>query len=188
MAGLRAVGADPAQAASRLLALTLVFGVGVLWLSWQSRVPVTLAWSIPGAALLAGSGTVDGGWSAAVGAFLVTGVLIALTGLVPLAVIGILLAVSGIGIPHDTLLPALVRTTPAFSLEAVAGIAVPPFIVTMASQNIPGVAVLKSFGFEAPWRPSMLVTGPDRRLRPQLRRHRGRVLGAGSRARGPLGA
>ena len=81
LAGLRAVGADPGQAASGLLALTLAFGVAVLWLSWRSRVPVTLAWSTPGAALLAGSGTVDGGWPAAVGAFLVAGVLIALTGL-----------------------------------------------------------------------------------------------------------
>lgn len=56
-------------------------------------------------------------------------------------------------------LPAPVWTVPAFSLQAVAGIAVPLFIVTMASQNIPGVAVLKSFGYTTPWAPSMLVTG-----------------------------
>ena len=37
----------------------------------------------PGAALLAGAGTVDGGCPAAVGAFLVTGVLIGLSGLIP---------------------------------------------------------------------------------------------------------
>src|SRR5215217_1194461 len=83
LSGLKAVGADPAQAASGLLALTVVVGVGVLWLSWRSKVPVTLAWSTPGAALLATSGTVDGGWLAAVGAFLAAGILIALTGLVP---------------------------------------------------------------------------------------------------------
>jgi benzoate membrane transport protein len=29
----------------------------------------------------------------------------------------------------------------------------------MASQNVPGVAVLRSFGYETPWRPAMLVTG-----------------------------
>jgi len=83
LAGLRAVGASPAQAASGLLALSPLFGIGVLWLSWHSKVPVTLAWSTPGAALLVGAGTVDGGWPAAVGAFLVTGVLISLTGLIP---------------------------------------------------------------------------------------------------------
>src|SRR5689334_1401373 len=83
LAGLKAVGATHEQSASGLLALTLTFGIGVLWLSWRSRVPVTLAWSTPGAALLAGAGTPDGGWPAAVGAFLIAGVLIALTGLVP---------------------------------------------------------------------------------------------------------
>src|SRR5437870_2658750 len=67
LAGLRAVGATQEQAASGLLALTLTFGLGVLWLSWRSRLPVTLAWSTPGAALLAGAGVPDGGWPAAVG-------------------------------------------------------------------------------------------------------------------------
>ncbi|MGK3957458.1 benzoate/H(+) symporter BenE family transporter [Arthrobacter sp. R4] len=225
LAGLRAVGASPAQSASGLLALTLIFGVGVLWLSWRSKVPVTLAWSTPGAALLAGAGTVDGGWPAAVGAFLVTGVLICLTGLIPalgrllagiptslaqamlagvllslclapfsalgtnplqvapviicwllmmrfaprwsvpaslavaLAVIAVHLATGGAGNLEGGFLPAPVWTMPSFSLQAVAGIALPLFIVTMASQNIPGVAVLKSFGYATPWAPSMLVTG-----------------------------
>ncbi|NED68058.1 benzoate transporter, partial [Streptomyces sp. SID10244] len=38
-------------------------------------------------------------------------------------------------------------------------LAVPLFIVTMASQNIPGVAVLSSFGYATPWRAAMTVTG-----------------------------
>jgi benzoate membrane transport protein len=225
LAGLRGVGASPAQAASGLLALTLLFGVGVLWLSWHSKVPVTLAWSTPGAALLVGAGTVDGGWPAAVGAFLVTGVLISLTGLIPalgrllariptslaqgmlagvllslclapftalgtsplevapviicwllmmkfaprwsvpaslavaLAVIAVGLSTGGAGRLEGGFLPAPVLTVPSFSLQAVAGIALPLFIVTMASQNIPGVAVLKSFGYTTPWTASMLVTG-----------------------------
>ncbi|BCW58465.1 benzoate membrane transport protein [Paenarthrobacter nicotinovorans] len=225
LAGLQAVGANQAQASSGLLALTLTFGLGILWLSWRSRLPVTLAWSTPGAALLASAGTVDGGWPAAVGAFLMVGVLIVLTGLLPvlgrlmakiptalaqamlagvllplclapfkslgsaplliapvvlcwvvlmkfaprwsvpasllvaLAVIGIHIASNGVQIPVDSLLPRLEWTTPAFSVEAAVGLALPLFIVTMASQNIPGVAVLKSFGYTTPWRSSMLVTG-----------------------------
>ena len=225
LAGLRAVGASPAQAASGLLALTVAVGLGVLWLSWRSKVPVTLAWSTPGAALLATSGTVDGGWPAAVGAFLATGVLIAMTGLVPalgrlmaripatlaqamlagvllqlclapfkalgtvplfiapvilcwllmmrlaprwsvpaallvaLAVIGISLASGGTSLGDGEILPVPAWTTPAFSLQAMAGIALPLFVVTMASQNVPGVAVLRSFGYDTPWRPAMLVTG-----------------------------
>ncbi len=85
LAGLKAVGgANQAQASSGLLALTLTFGLGILWLSWRSRMPVTLAWSTPGAALLASAGMVDGGWPAAVGAFLIVGgVLIVLSGLLP---------------------------------------------------------------------------------------------------------
>lgn len=39
------------------------------------------------------------------------------------------------------------------------GIAVPVWLVTMASQNVPVVAVLKAFGYETPWRPTLLVTG-----------------------------
>jgi benzoate membrane transport protein len=39
------------------------------------------------------------------------------------------------------------------------GIALPLFIVTMASQNVPGIAVMRSFGYEVPWRPAMLITG-----------------------------
>lgn len=225
LAGLKAVGAGPAQAASGLLALTLAVGLGAMLLAWRSKVPVTLAWSTPGAALLAASGTADGGWPAAVGAFLATGVLIALTGLVPalgrlmariptslaqamlagvllqlclapfkalgtvplfvgpviicwlllmkfaprwavpgallvaLGVVAFALAASGSGLTQTTLLPALAWTTPSFSLQAMAGIALPLFVVTMASQNVPGVAVLRSFGYHTPWRPAMLVTG-----------------------------
>ncbi len=48
---------------------------------------------------------------------------------------------------------------PEFSLQAVASLALPLYIVTMASQNVPGVAVLASFGYRTPWRSSMLVTG-----------------------------
>lgn len=41
----------------------------------------------------------------------------------------------------------LIITKPVFSLEAALGIAVPLFIVTMATQNIPGIAVMKSYGY-----------------------------------------
>lgn len=225
LAGLRAVGADDDQAASGLLALTLVFGVGMTGLALATRLPVTLAWSTPGAALLVSAGTVDGGWPAAVGAFVLTGVLIALTGVVPalgrlatsipvpiaqgmlagvllplclapftalaasplaiapvvvvwllatrwaprwavplalLAALGsitVALMSSGTRIAPDALVPRLEVTTPALTVAAVVGIAVPLTVVTMASQNVPGVAVMRSFGFTVPWRASMLTTG-----------------------------
>lgn len=46
-----------------------------------------------------------------------------------------------------------VFTVPTLSWAAVFGIALPLFIVTMASQNVPGVAVLKASGYDAPISP-----------------------------------
>src|SRR6202044_2280931 len=83
LTGLRAVGATPSEAASGLLAVCATQAFGILWLTRRHRIPLTLAWSTPGAALLASTGVVAGGWPAAVGAFLVTGALLILTGLWP---------------------------------------------------------------------------------------------------------
>lgn len=44
-------------------------------------------------------------------------------------------------------------TLPTLSWAALFGIALPLFIVTMASQNVPGVAVLKASGYDAPVSP-----------------------------------
>ena len=49
--------------------LCAVIGLATLWLSTRHRLPITLAWSTPGAAVLVAAGAVDGGWPAAVGAF-----------------------------------------------------------------------------------------------------------------------
>ena len=67
LAGLTAAGADPAQAASGLVVLTALMGVATIWLSRRFRRPLMVAWSTPGAALLASTGAVAGGWAAVVG-------------------------------------------------------------------------------------------------------------------------
>ena len=222
LAGLTAVGASPAQAASGLLALFVTQALGMLWLSIRHRTPITLAWSTPGAALLVSTGVVAGGWAAAVGAFVVTGVLIVLTGLVPALgdliariptslaramLAGVLLPIclepvtgladspryvgpvvlawlvmhrisrrwavpvslavalivviltAGSSIAAADLVPSLTWTTPHWTLAALVSIAIPLYIVTMASQNVPGVAVTSSFGYQVPWRETMTVTG-----------------------------
>lgn len=219
VSGLRAVGATSTQAASGLLALTVTFGLGIIVLCVRYRMPITLAWSTPGAALLAAMGAgYHAGWPAAVGAFLVVGVLILATGLIPalgdliariptpiaqamlagvlltlclapikslavqplltipilvvwvvatrwlsrwalplalvaaLVVIGIYLAVHGVdSAAHTEWWPQIAWTTPHFDASAVVGIAIPLYVVTMASQNVPGVAVLSSFGYHTPW-------------------------------------
>jgi benzoate membrane transport protein len=222
LAGLTAVGASPAEAASGLLAVTVTPALGMLWLSVRHRTPITLAWSTPGAALLVATGTVAGGWSAAVGAFVVTGVLIVLTGLVPalgdliaripaslaramlagvlvpiclepvtgladspayvapvvvawlvmqrvsrrwavpvslLVALVVVVVAAGSEVSPGDLVPAVTWTTPTWTVQAVVSIAIPLYVVTMASQNVPGVAILASHGYRAPWRETMAVTG-----------------------------
>src|SRR5580704_11563658 len=80
--GLTAVGATDGQAASGLMALSIAMGVAGIGLSLWSRMPISAAWSTPGAALLASTGAVAGGFPAAVGAFLVVGGLIVAAGLI----------------------------------------------------------------------------------------------------------
>jgi benzoate membrane transport protein len=50
-------------------------------------------------------------------------------------------------------------TVPHFSLAALIGIALPLFVVTMASQNLPGVAAQRAAGFDTPVSPAITVTG-----------------------------
>ena len=231
LTGLRAVGADDQQAASGLLVVSVICGIIALALGLRYRMPISIAWSTPGAALLVAASaegrggnvvsSVHGGFPAAVGAFLLCGVLIVVTGLVsplgrlvaaipghlagamlagvllplcltpvralaevPLlaapvivvwAVVGrfarawavpaaLAVAVTAIlvtgGVPAGAAVaPALVWTAPAFDLATMVGLGLPLFIVTMASQNVTGMAVLAQFGYQAPWRPVLLTTG-----------------------------
>ena len=223
LSGLRAVGASPAQATSGLIAVCLTTGLGTILLSLRHRMPITLAWSTPGAAVLASTGAVSGGWSAAVGAFLVAGALMILTGLwprlgsliatipapiaqatlagvvleicltpvkglathpwqiVPIllvwlvlsrvaprwavpAAFAVTLVVIGIdaargGGFHGSWFPHPAWTTPHLTGAAVVGLALPLYVVTMAAQNVPGAAIMGSYGFAVPWREAMSITG-----------------------------
>src|ERR1700692_1004029 len=71
--GLTAVGASDAQAASGLMMLSIAMGLAGVVLSLWFRMPISGAWSLPGAALLAATGAAAGGFAAATGAFLVAG-------------------------------------------------------------------------------------------------------------------
>ena len=63
--GLSAVGASEAQAASGLMAAAIAMGLAGIVLSLGLRQPVSAAWSTPGAALMAATGPVAGGWPGA---------------------------------------------------------------------------------------------------------------------------
>lgn len=83
IAGLIAVGASPQQAASGLLVLCIGQALLAGALSWRFRLPLSFAWSTPGAALLVAAEGTTGSYGAAIGAFIVCGLLILASGLWP---------------------------------------------------------------------------------------------------------
>lgn len=61
------------------------------------------------------------------------------------------------GVPLELARPQW--TTPEFSLSAIVSIGLPLFVVAMASQNIPGLAVLRADGYQVPASPLLSITG-----------------------------
>jgi benzoate membrane transport protein len=221
LAAAQAVGADAAQTASWVAAVAVAKGLGSALLSRWTRVPMVLAWSTPGAALIAASTGID--IHQAVGAFVLVGGLIALTGAVP--VLGRLIAaipaavasamLAGVLLPfvmavarHAADQPAMILplvavflmvrlisplyatlaalalgiglafmqpgavapvinldpfpfvfVAPAFDPAVLIGLGLPLYLVTMASQNLPGFAVLRAHGYVAPVSRALTVTG-----------------------------
>jgi benzoate membrane transport protein len=222
LAALSALGATQSQIVSVVFMMLLLYGTLSIVLSWRYKMPISIVWSTPGAALLVSAGGLGFGFATAVGAFIVASVLIALTGLwpalgklvtsipkpiasamlagvifsfciapfsaagqyplvvipaivvwlvlyklaqvwaTPIAMIvlfGLTAIELNIAIAVEDILPAAELVAPQFSLVAIISIGIPLYLVTMASQNIPGIAIMKSYGFEVPFRPVMLATG-----------------------------
>ena len=61
--------------------------------------------------------------------------------------------------PGGPALSTLVVTRPSFEVAALVGLGFPLFLVTMASQNLPGFAVLRAAGYAVPSRSILAVTG-----------------------------
>ncbi|ANJ26868.1 benzoate transporter [Agromyces aureus] len=223
IAGFTAVGATDSQAASGLFALCIATGVTCIVLPIMLRMPVSFAWSTPGAALLVSAAATTQQFGAATGAFLVCGALIVVAGLwpafgrlitsipkplasamlagilfpiclapvtasvqqpaiaVPMVIVWLLLArlaprwavpaamgvaVVGIAIiagpsvlDAPTVTPALQFVPPVFDPAVIVSLGLPLFVVTMAGQNVPGFAVMSTFGYEAPPRPVLVSSG-----------------------------
>lgn len=223
LAALSAAGASPQQAGSGLFSVCIALGVLNIAISWRSKVPVSFAWTTPGAAFLLTVGEPVGGYPAVAGAFLFAAGLIILAGLirpfarlvaaipapianamlagmlltlclapikamgeVPLLALPVLLAwaiglrfarryavpiavaVTGIVLAVSTHLapgaldgswPSVLPVMPVFTLDAIARIGLPMFIVTMASQNLPGLAVMQANGFKLKPAPLFIMTG-----------------------------
>lgn len=225
--GIQSTGASDAEAASGLMALSVAMGLCGIVLSLWKKMPISIAWSTPGAAFLATVGTVEGGFPVVVGAFLISALLIVAAGLfrplsraisaippalanamlagvlialcfapvkavafnpllglpivvayflggavnrllaVPAALVAfVLVIVFGVEIDPtalahvgDALMPVPVFVWPQFTLAALISIALPLFIITMASQNIPGITVLKVNHYDPAPGPLFTATG-----------------------------
>ncbi len=222
LTALTALGATSAQTASAIFVLIAMYGLLSIALSTRYKMPISIVWSTPGAALLISSGKLHLPFSSAVGAFIITGALLLLTGLWPalgrlvssipkpiasamlagvifnfciapfqsaadypwivlpailvwlvlyryatiwatpaaMVIIFTLTAINrGITIGASNLLPHIEFVAPTFEWRAIISVAIPLYLVTMASQNIPGVAIMKSFGYEVPFKQVMTATG-----------------------------
>lgn len=56
-------------------------------------------------------------------------------------------------------LSTIVITAPVWDVATLIGLGVPLYLVTMASQNLPGFAVLRGSGYQPPTQPILVVTG-----------------------------
>lgn len=201
------LGADLTMVSSWIFALGIGMGITSIGLSLFYRVPILIAWSTPGAALLITS-TQGFSINQAIAAFIVSACLITLSGLtgwfeklmnrIPQQIASAMLAgilltfgidvfnlmgqslylvlamllvylISKQVIPRfamlaillsggliawqqgllitpklDWTISKLIYIEPEWSFAAILNIGLPLFIVTMATQNIPGVAILKS--------------------------------------------
>ena len=220
----QAFHATPAQITSWMWALGLGMGLCSLVPSLWLRKPVMVAWSTPGAAVLATAG-LNGHFSMgdAIGAFMVCAALITLVGVtgwferamdrIPMEIATALLAgvLARFGLDAfaaaQTALPLVLLmlgsylvarrlwpryavvltllaatayaaasgqmawsavtlelarpqfTAPQFSWSALVSLALPLFVVTMASQNLPGVAVIRATGYQLPVSRIITMTG-----------------------------
>jgi benzoate membrane transport protein len=220
----QAFGATPAQTTSWIWAIGLGVGLCSLVPSLILKKPVMVAWSTPGAAVLASAGLAGGfTMGEAIGAFMVSAALITAAGLtgwfervmsrIPVEIAAALLAgvLARFGLQAfsaaQTALPLVlcmlvayllarrlapryavvltlavsvafvalkgqmawsevhmalalpVFTAPEFSLSALVSLAIPLFVVTMASQNLPGVAVIRASGYDLPISRLISMTG-----------------------------
>jgi benzoate membrane transport protein len=82
-----------------------------------------------------------------------------LVGLVMAFALGVVVKPDANALSEAAQIAGPVWVTPEFSWQAIIGIGIPLFIVTMASQNIPGIATLRASGYDAPTSPVVGWTG-----------------------------
>lgn len=217
-----AAGLDAARIGSWIGSLSLVLGLGGAVYSLRTGLPIVMAWSTPGAALLV-TALAGVPFPEAIGAFVLAAALTLACGLfgwidpilrrIPGEVAAAMLAgvllnfgmgiftnvgkqpalvlamcaaylvcrrwapryavlmvmavavamAAGLGLMRvdqlDWHLTEFVWTTPVFSMQAAVSLGVPLFVVAMASQNLPGLAILQAAGYRPPASRLVAATG-----------------------------
>ncbi|EGP47377.1 MULTISPECIES: benzoate/H(+) symporter BenE family transporter [Achromobacter] len=217
-----AAGLDAARIGSWIGSLSLVLGLGGAAYSLRTGLPIVMAWSTPGAALLV-TALAGVPFPEAIGAFVLAAALTLACGLfgwidpilrrIPGEVAAAMLAgvllnfgmgiftnvgkqpalvlamcaaylvcrrwapryavlmvmavavamAAGLGLMRvdqlDWHLTEFVWTTPVFSMQAAVSLGVPLFVVAMASQNLPGLAILQAAGYRPPASRLVAATG-----------------------------
>ena len=85
--------------------------------------------------------------------------LLAVPGAVAVAALSVVIYGDLSAYEPTSIIPNPVWVTPEFSVAAVLGIGVPLYIVTMATQNIPGLAVIRGFGYAPRSKPLLTTVG-----------------------------
>ena len=173
-----AAGLDAARIGSWIGSLSLVLGLGGAAYSLRTGLPIVMAWSTPGAALLVtalagvllnfgmGIFTNVGKQPALVlamcAAYLVCRRWAPRYAVLMVMAVAVAMA-AGLGLMRvdqlDWHLTEFVWTTPAFSMQAAVSLGVPLFVVAMASQNLPGLAILQAAGYRPPASRLVAATG-----------------------------
>ena len=217
-----AAGLDAARIGSWIGSLSLAFGLGGAFYSLRTGLPIVMAWSTPGAALLV-TALVGVPFNEAIGAYILAAGLTLACGLfgwidpilrripgeIAAAMLAGVLLNFGMGIfsnvarqpglvlamcvtyllcrrwaPRyavllvmvvaialafaldliqlnllDWSLTQFVWTTPEFSAQAAVSLGIPLFVVAMASQNLPGLAILQAAGYRPPASRIVAATG-----------------------------
>lgn len=223
IAGLLAMGATSEQTFTAIFVLLFGYGLLSTVLSYRYKMPISIVWSTPGAAFLAASAGLGLEFEQAVGGFLLSGVLLTITGFwpalaslvqrIPAAIASAMLAgilftfvISTVRASVDypllvlpfvlvwfllnrispvwatpiaivlafglinaqvgtswlegaSLFPSFNPVIPMFEFVPMISIGIPLYLITMASQNLPGIAIMKGFGYTVPVRAVVGSTG-----------------------------
>jgi benzoate membrane transport protein len=223
IAGLLAMGATRDQTFTAIFVLLIGYGLLSTVLSYRYKMPISIVWSTPGAAFLAASAGLGLEFEQAVGGFLLSGILLTITGFwpplsnlvqkipptiasamlagilfvfvittvqasvsyplivlpfvvlwfllnriapvwaTPIAIVlafGLMSAdVGSSWLESVSLFPKFDLVIPLFEFIPMISIGIPLYLITMASQNLPGIAIMEGFGYTVPVRAVIGSTG-----------------------------